>query len=163
MWLLLNTSCKHKALSFFSHSAASPPPVRKSRPGLCKKLGGDTAGQLTRTDQMDLPYHMTSCSAIKTGLEEEEGEGFFCSMLAIAWRAFLMGHSESSPLHHLVFVGGVFSPSILHLLDCLYLGSWVFLHCSSCSHCCSTGVCEGAWLLSGSTHSTWLLLKPPDH
>jgi len=34
---------------------------------------GTQLGQLTLADQRDMPYHITSCSAVKTGAEEEEG------------------------------------------------------------------------------------------
>lgn len=38
-----------------------------SRLGVYKKLEGTHAGQLTRTDQRDILYHMTSCSTYKAG------------------------------------------------------------------------------------------------
>ena len=37
---------------------------------------GTQLGQLTPTDQRDIPYHMTSCSAIKAGGKKEEGRMF---------------------------------------------------------------------------------------
>jgi len=35
---------------------------------------GIQPGQMTQTRQMDVPYHMASCSAIKAGVMEEEGK-----------------------------------------------------------------------------------------
>ena len=40
-------------------------PNPRSRLGMDKRLGGDKPRQLTPTDQRDIPYHMTLCSAIK--------------------------------------------------------------------------------------------------
>ena len=42
------------------------------RLGVHRKLGGDTARTADPTDQRDIPYQMTSCSAYKE-LGEEEG------------------------------------------------------------------------------------------
>jgi len=53
----------------FSVSHAVP---SGSRLGVHKKLGGDTA---RTADPSDIPYHITSCSAIKAGVKKEERGG----------------------------------------------------------------------------------------
>lgn len=57
--LLLNSACT--ASTFFLPLITSPVS------GLGKKLRRTQVRQLTPTDQNDIPYHMTSCSAIEAG------------------------------------------------------------------------------------------------
>lgn len=64
MCLLLLSSSYTKSWLGFSvpHSV---PPVR--RLGMYKERGGDTAGTLSPTDQRDILYHITLCTAIILG------------------------------------------------------------------------------------------------
>ena len=60
----------HRVKAF---SASHPtPPV--SRVGVHKKLEGTWLGQLTPTDQRDIPHLMTSCSAYKSGGRRRGGK-----------------------------------------------------------------------------------------
>ncbi|XP_074989722.1 LOW QUALITY PROTEIN: tubulin alpha-8 chain-like [Calonectris borealis] len=49
------------------------PPHQRGGWGGTRSWEGTQPGQLTPTDQMDIPYHMTSCSAIKLGGEVDGG------------------------------------------------------------------------------------------
>jgi len=40
-------------------------------------------GQLTPTDQRDIPYHVTPCSAIKEGRKKEDGEDVRSDVLCL--------------------------------------------------------------------------------
>jgi len=69
-----------------------------SRLGVIKKLGGNRA---KTADRRDIPYHMTSCLAIKAGRkkgEESSQVTLTCDEALLSWRwlntCLLMGTSE---------------------------------------------------------------------
>lgn len=147
-------------LSLFPHSALSPstpPAVSMSRLGLYKKLGGDTAGQLIQIDQRDIPCHVMSCSAVKLRQKKKMSFFFFLPCWPLLSKLCLEevgSHCLCNVLVEFVVVlsftfSGVFI--LTHKFSCI---------CSSCSVPWPTGVCMGLVWWQGSTHSTWLLLKP---
>ena len=51
------------------------PPCQRVGWGCTRSWEGTQPGQLTPTDQTDIPYHMASCSAIKSWGKKKEGGG----------------------------------------------------------------------------------------
>ena len=91
----------------FSASQAAPPAAGL---GCTRSWEGTQPGQLTLTDQRDIPHHTTSCSAIKTGGRRRKGRMFgvmafpyqvivMCDKALLSWRwlniFLLMGSSVS--------------------------------------------------------------------
>lgn len=70
LWLWLNRACTVSRPSLFFPTV---PLASMSRLEVGKKVGGDTAGQLAQIGQRDILCHITSCSAMINGIEEEEG------------------------------------------------------------------------------------------
>ena len=98
-------------------------------------------GQVTPSDQRDIPYHMTSCSASKAGGKKKK-RGNVCGngvclpkkTLHILRPSFPgkclnvclpMASSEEIPCFALLV-----PIALIHLLDCFYLDPWFFSFCS---------------------------------
>jgi len=74
-----------------------------SRLGMHRSWEGTQLGQLTPTDQKDIPYHMTSCSSCKAGRRRRK-EGTFGVMMFVFpsncyawWGPAFLGVAECLP------------------------------------------------------------------
>lgn len=121
-----------------------------------KRLRGNAAGTADPTDERDIPYHITSHSAIKL-------EGSFAGV-AIAQR--LAGHGSADSkrlLLHLIFFYLAFSPAFTSLKSlCLYPQVFLLLpfRFSPTSHGVRGELC-GLSCLLGSTHNRTKAAKHP--
>ena len=81
------------------------PPHQRAGWGCTRNWEGTQSGQLSPTDQRDIPYHMTSCSAYKAGGKRRNG-GTFRGMVFVFpsngyawWSPAFLEMAEHLPAH----------------------------------------------------------------
>lgn len=129
--------------------------------GVGKGLREDQLGQLTWTDQRDLSYHVTSCSGIKPGVEEEGWvfgyQGGYC--LEAGWALDCLGRWQviSFALFVCLFV---YTHPLPRLLNCLCIDPELFLRLPFLfSTLCCAG--EGEWASSCVSAQLLARVNPP--
>ena len=122
--LLLSSACTASRPFFLT------PPHQRVGWGCTRSWEGTQLGQLTPTDQKDVPYHMMSHSAIKTGGRTKKGGMFRVMALRMMKPCFpgdgQMPACQWEVVTELLILLCLHVQLLLCLLNCLYLIPQVF-------------------------------------